>query len=179
MRNLFEVWRRRSGPQPEAVQALHTHAGLIITTAARILGNMADAEDVAQDIAEKMLRSPPARVGSWAALLKASAANAAIDRIRSRRTEAGHEPPEPAEGPEQVLSDAQRAAALRQAVARLSDRDALLFSLFHFGDLSHKAIAEQMNMSPNAVGVALHRLRQRLADDLRLRLGLNLPGDKQ
>ena len=43
----------------ELVAALDAHAGLIIPSAARVLRNLHDAEDIAQDIAEKLLRLPP------------------------------------------------------------------------------------------------------------------------
>ena len=71
--------------EQELTEALRAHAGLMISAVARVLGDVAEAEDVAQDIAEKLLRKRPAEVGSWPAFLKKMAVNRAIDRLRRRR----------------------------------------------------------------------------------------------
>lgn len=169
--------RSRSAGYDAVVRALHTHAGLMLGAARRILGNMADAEDVAQDVAEKLLRAPPEHVDSWAALLKTMAVNRALDKLRSRRE--WDELPEltSTDTPEAVLSDRERGQVLRAAIAALPKRDGLLFSLYYAGDLSQVDIARQMKMTPNAVGVAIHRLRDRLTLDVRARLGLTELGE--
>lgn len=147
----------------EAIEALQAHTGLVLRTAARVLGNMDDAEDVAHDLAEKLLRSPPADVESWPALLKTMAVNRAIDQLRRRRDVGEAEEPVTHHGPESQLTRTQRAEAIRRALGQLSERDAQLFSLFYLADLPQKAIAEQLGMKSNAVSVALHRVRHRLA----------------
>ncbi len=173
------LYRKMTSPQPdsesreEILQALHAHAGLMISSAARVTGRIPDAEDVAQDVAEKLLQSPPSEVRSWPALLKTMAVNAAIDRIRKRRDWTDLPPPEGLPEPEQTLTGEQRAEALRAAVSRLPERDATLCSLAYFAELSHGDIATQLDMSVNNVGVALHRIRKRLADDLRDALGMD------
>lgn len=157
----------RKRPDNELVQALSAHAGLIIQTASRVTGSLAEAQDVAQDLAEKLLRRPPADVRSWPALLKTMAVNAAIDRTRRRR-DAGMAPePITHEGPDTALEQEEKAAALRQALNALSERDAQLFSFYYFADLSHADIARQLDMKTNAVTVALHRVRQRLGEILK------------
>jgi RNA polymerase sigma-70 factor (ECF subfamily) len=158
------VLRLKREPINDIVQALSVHAGLIMGVAARILGDLAEAEDIAQDIAEKLLRRPPKEITSWPALLKTMAVNAAIDRTRRRR-----ESSDPAElithdGPEQRVMRQQQAAALRDALRQLPRRDATLFSLFYLADLPQSEIAQLMDMNRSAVGVALYRVRQRLAD---------------
>lgn len=155
----------------ELVRALDAHAGLIISSAARILGNLADAEDIAQDIAEKLLKSPPTAVRSWPGFLRTVAVNEALDQLRRRRDWPDMEPPKAVGDPESALYDLQRADILRRAIARLPERDAQIFSLYYLGDVSHADIANQMNMTANAVGVALHRLRVRLAADVHALLG--------
>jgi RNA polymerase sigma-70 factor (ECF subfamily) len=171
--------RTGSEDRDELVDALHAHAGLVISSATRITGNAADAEDIAQDIAEKLLRSPPKTVDSWPALLKTMAVNGALDRLRRRRDWSGLPDPDPVTGPEVELSAVERAEALRTAVAALPERDGMLFSLHYFADLSQVAIAERLAMTPNAVGVAIHRLRKRLTADVRQRLGLAQSGDTE
>lgn len=171
--------RKAAGKRAESLEALHAHAGLVIGSAGRVLGSLADAEDIAQDIAEKLLRSPPDAVESWPALLKTMAVNGALDRLRKRRDGSGLPDPEPVAGPETLVSDHQRAEALRAAIAALPERDGRLFSHYYFGDLSQVEIAGQLGMTPNAVGVAIHRLRERLTKDVRERLGLTDTGDTE
>lgn len=162
----------------ELVQALGAHAGLIISSAARVLGNLADAEDIAQDIAEKLLKSPPSGIRHWPGYLKTLAVNRAIDQLRGRKDwealeSLGDEAGTLAvtDDPEFALCAEQRASILRQAIAKLPERDGQLFALYYFGDLGHAEIASQMNMTVNAVGVAMSRLRGRLAADVFASLG--------
>jgi RNA polymerase sigma-70 factor (ECF subfamily) len=155
----------------ELVRALDAHAGLIVSSAARVLGNLADAEDIAQDIAEKLLKSPPTGVRSWPGYLRTVAVNRALDQLRRRKDWSEMESPGVVGDPESALYNSQRADILRRAIAKLSERDAQIFSLYYLGDLPHADIATQMNMTANAVGVALHRLRARLAADVRALLG--------
>jgi RNA polymerase sigma factor (sigma-70 family) len=152
---------RRSG-NDQLVQALSVHAGLILSSAARVLGSMDEAQDVAQDMAEKLLRKPPKDVRSWPAFLKTMAVNAAIDRYRRRRESTDSPEQITHEGPETVLSQVEKADALRNALGELSQRDANMFSFYYLADLSHADIGRQLEMNSNAVGVALHRIRQRL-----------------
>lgn len=172
----FQAWRAR--PTQEVLDALHAHAGLMISSAVRVLGCLSDAEDVAQDVAEKLLRSPPGEVRHWPAYLKTLAVNKAIDRLRGKRQAVETELISDSPDPEQHAMERQRARALREAIAGLSERDAALFSLAHFADLSHNEIGHQLGMTANAVGVALHRVRQRLAERLRTRLDINESGDR-
>ncbi|MDJ0919111.1 MAG: hypothetical protein QNJ05_15235 [Woeseiaceae bacterium] len=56
-------WRGlRAARRAELIEALNAHAGIMIATAIRVLGSLHDAEDVAQDIAERLLRSPPSSI---------------------------------------------------------------------------------------------------------------------
>ena len=47
-------------------------------------------------------------------------------------------------------------------MAVLPARDAAIFALRHFEDLSYRQIASQMELSVDQVGVILHRTRKRL-----------------
>ncbi|MEM7764764.1 MAG: sigma-70 family RNA polymerase sigma factor [Pseudomonadota bacterium] len=173
----WQRWRHRnSAVHRDALVALRTHAGLVIASAARILGNIHDAEDVAQDIAERLLRSPPQSVRNWPAYLRTLSTNAAIDRLRKRRpSETTDQLIDPAT-PESTIANEQQASALRDAIATLSQKDATLFSLFYFADMGQAQIGEHFEMSENAVAVALHRIRQKLTTHIRTRLQLDADG---
>lgn len=152
----------RTKPDEELIEALNAHAGLILRSAARVLGNMTDAQDVAQDLAEKLLRCPPRDVRSWPALLKTMAVNAAIDRCRRRKKQGDAPEPVTHHSPETELGRLEKAAALRAALDQLSQRDRQLFSFCYLADMSHADIGNELGMNSNSVGVALHRIRQRL-----------------
>lgn len=162
----------RRARRDEMIEALRAHAGLILSSAIRVVGALHEAEDVAQDIAERLLRSPPADVRNWPAYLKTLAVNGAIDRLRKRRPTADADDIADTATPETELEAGERAAALRDSIATLSEREAALFSLYYFADLGQAEIGRQLDMTENAVGVALHRIRQRLSRDLRARLQL-------
>jgi len=53
---------------------------------------------------------------------------------------------------------------LRQAVAALPERDAQVFTMRYFEEFSYEAIATQMGLSINLVGVILHRARKTLRE---------------
>jgi RNA polymerase sigma-70 factor, ECF subfamily len=160
------LFKSRADDRAELIQALEAHAGLIIASAARVLGNLADAEDVAQDIAEKLLKSCPTGVRSWPAYLRTLAVNRAIDQLRRRRDREHPASPEVGGDPAAIVLSEQRAEVLRRAIARLSERDGKIFALYYFGDLAQGDVATQMNMTANAVGVALHRIRARLTAEV-------------
>jgi RNA polymerase sigma-70 factor (ECF subfamily) len=53
---------------------------------------------------------------------------------------------------------------LRDALSHLPDRQAEVFYLFALCGWSHRELAERMQMTDNAVGVTIHRARQRLRE---------------
>jgi len=53
---------------------------------------------------------------------------------------------------------------LRQALAQLPEKQAEIFGLHVFDGWSRREIAAQLTTTDNAVGVALHRARQRLRE---------------
>ena len=170
----FSLWRsHKHTARPELITALGAHAGLMIASAVRVLGSLHDAEDIAQDIAERLLRSPPIDIRNWPAYLRTMAVNGALDRLRKRRSTEGVEDIVDDSTPESLFEATERGAALRGAIATLSNKDALLFSLYYLEELSQAEIGEQLDMTENAVAVALHRVRQRLCNDLRDRLQIN------
>lgn len=166
VRHPYEGMMLRTQKQSdEALAALHLHARLVIQSAARILGNLSDGEDIAQDLAERLLKNPPRDVQNWPALLKTMAVNLAIDRLRrGRKSEPLAREPATETGPPEALDNAQQAQVLKRALAQLSSRDATIYSLYYLADLKQQDIARQLSMTSTAVGVALHRVRQRLTN---------------
>ncbi|MDJ0840575.1 MAG: sigma-70 family RNA polymerase sigma factor [Acidobacteriota bacterium] len=144
---------------------------MVLTTARRILGDPAGAEDAQQTVFLELLRMKPAQrqaVREWAALLRVMATRTALDQLRRRsRHPAESGIPEQVtapreDGPEFRLARKQRADRLRSMLRRLSPKDARIFALRYFEDLTYDQIAEVLQISESSVGVRLHRARKKL-----------------
>jgi RNA polymerase sigma-70 factor (ECF subfamily) len=142
------------------------HGPVVFATAWRILGHAADAEDVAQEVflqAHQMQQVEAVRC--WEALLRRLAACRALDRLRQRKANVpldGLPLAGPADSPEAVAIERELSARLRLAVARLPRREAAVFCLRYFEDLSYEQIAETLSIRVGAVATALHKARARL-----------------
>jgi RNA polymerase sigma-70 factor (ECF subfamily) len=105
-------------------------------------------------------------VRCWEALLRRLATCRSLDRLRQRRAtvplEEGLSLASPADNPEAVAIERELAARLRQAVARLSPREAAVFCMRYFDDLSYEEIADTLQIQVGAVATALHKARARL-----------------
>ncbi|WP_101069083.1 RNA polymerase sigma factor [Roseovarius salinarum] len=142
--------------------------------AVRLLGNHAEAEDIAQEAMLRLWRTAPrwrpgeARVTTW---LYRVVANLCTDRLRragrdSFDLDAVPEPPGGAPGAEEALQSADRAAALQAALARLPLRQRQALVLRHIEGLANPRIAEIMETSTEAVESLTARGRRALAAEL-------------
>lgn len=139
---------------------------LVFTTAWRILGHTADTEDTVQEVflqVHQMLRTH--KVRHWPGLLRRLAACRALDRLRQRRSAVslnGLSLTGRDEGPEAAAIEHELAERLRHAIAQLPDREAAVFCLRYFDDLSYQEIAESLHIRTGAVASALHKARLKL-----------------
>jgi RNA polymerase sigma-70 factor (ECF subfamily) len=136
------------------------HLGRVYRFAARVLGDRAEAEDVAQDAMLRLWRVArdwrpgEAQVSSW---LYRVTANLCIDRQRARarrRTEALDDVAEPADDradTESALMARQRADALQTALASLPDRQRQAVVLRHIEGLTNPEIATILDIGVEAV----------------------------
>lgn len=74
-------------------------------------------------------------------------------------------PPEPVPPPDEP-ADAREAAAVRRALATLSEGDQEILRLVVWDGLTTAQLATALDCSPGAARVRLHRARQRLAGEL-------------
>ena len=157
------------------------HGRMVFATACRILGHADDAEDALQDVFLKVLRTGRSRNGQaavrdWGAYLHVMATRAAIEILRRRkryRRDGGELTDDVVAVATVAGEDArgaairrERAALLRQALRRLSERDARVFALHYFDDWPYESIAAEMRLTVSLVGVILHRARRRLREIL-------------
>jgi RNA polymerase sigma-70 factor, ECF subfamily len=162
--------KRSLGPEGRELNdwaaIVREHGGMAFETAWRILGNACDAEDAVQEAFLHALRlHRQETVDNWGALLRHLASCRALDLLRKRGkvVPLATEPLAPRSSqPDAVAIASEGAALLREALARLSEREAEVFSLYYFGDLTNPEIAEVLKITVGAVAVALHKARTRI-----------------
>lgn len=136
------------------------HLGRVLGYAARLLGDRAEAEDVAQEAMLRLWRvaadwrSGEAQVSSW---LYRVVTNLCTDRQRAarrRRAEALDEvaePPDPGESVEAAMMRRARTEALQAALDTLPDRQRQAVVLRHIEGLSNPDIAAILEIGVEAV----------------------------
>ena len=148
---------------------IEEHGAVVLRISARILGGGPDAEDVAQEAFLDGYRIwQSSKVGNWAGLLRKIATRRAIDVLR-RRLEPlppGHEPVSPAPSPQDEMSATELKNLIRHELSRLPARQAEVFAMRYFEDLSNQEIAETLGVSVSSVSTALTKARTQLAGKL-------------
>ncbi len=149
------------------------HYGRVYGLCRRMLGDVQDAEDAAQEvfmrgyraIGRYRARDP---FGPW---ISAVAGNYCIDVLRRRKRltatfsdaaadEAALADPEKTQ-PERLISS-QEADVVNRAVEALPEKYRIPIVLAYFADASYQEIADTLGITPNHVGVLLLRGKQHL-----------------
>ncbi len=169
---------RYAGGDPSAARDLASRlVPPVLRVAGRLLGDAAEAEDVAQETMLRLWRVAPdwrtgeARVSTWVYRV---AMNLCTDRQRRRRQvalEAAGDPADERAGAETLLTDAARAAALQRALGDLPERQRQAVVLRHIEELSNPEIAEIMEIGVEAVESLTARGKRALALALQGRRG--------
>ena len=155
---------------PAAARSLTLRLGpLAFRVAVRMLGDRAEAEDVAQEALLRLWKIAPewrkgeAQVSTW---LYRVVTNLATDRLRKRRGVGLDEAPDVADGAASVveqLIDEDRAQALEAALAQLPARQRQAVVLRHLEGLSNPEIAAAMEIGVEAVESLTARGKRALA----------------
>jgi RNA polymerase sigma-70 factor (ECF subfamily) len=158
---------RVAGGDGRAWQAIvDRHAQAILGSAWYMLGDRAEAEDVAQETFIRLM----GKAGSWTAggpklrtWLYRVAANLCIDRKRQRRTEpldAAAERADPASDAGAMGQRIDVARAVSRTMAALPERQRLAVTLVHFQGLTNIEAAEALEVSVDALESLLARARR-------------------
>jgi len=159
---------------------MRAYQDMVFSTAARLVGDDRQAEDIAQEVFLKAYEnfghlSTSSSAGGW---LKTVARNLSLNHIfRYRRrwkmfTELRHEDSDDSEPdvefalPDDVLAgvDADvRHGLVEEALQRLPDQQRLPLVLYHFEELSYEEIAQQLGVSLAKIKTDIFRARAALA----------------
>jgi RNA polymerase sigma-70 factor, ECF subfamily len=155
---------------------------MVFATAVRLVGNVTEAEDIAQTVFMRAFQrfdeiGPSATAAGW---LKTVTRNASLNHLsRYRRrwklfSELAPPAGDAAEAPEPVelramassvtddMERSERHARLELALRRLPDHQRVPLVLFHFEELSYQDIADTLGVSLGKVKTDIHRGRETL-----------------
>lgn len=161
------------GDRQAGAELVGRHLSYVVHICRNKLGNLAEAEEAAQDVFMSVWKnagswqSGSAKVTTW---LYRIASNRCIDILRRRRpTKELSEIAEPAderEDLEQAESLAQRNRLLHAALSVLSDDQRKAIELVYYGEMKQMEAADKMGVTLAALESLLRRARSKLSDEL-------------
>ncbi len=162
-------WIRQvaQGARHAAQRLVDAHLASITRFAYRMLGSVAEAEDVAQEVFFRLWRQAPtweprARLGTW---LHRVAHNLCIDRLRSRREVRLSEPPDDPDSRPSAPSEIERheaERAIHDAIQSLPERQRAALVLVYYQGLDNRQAADIMGVHIDALESLLARARRSL-----------------
>ncbi len=150
--------------------AFFEHYTRVYAVLFRLVGDRAEAEDLALETFLKLWQAPPAHqdnLGGWlyrvATRLGYNALRAAQRRARYEEQAAREAAADQAHDPAHEAERLDERRRVRQALAKLSERDAQLL-IMRYSGLGYKEIAAALGISPNSVGTLLNRAEERFEE---------------
>ena len=168
-------------PSGQLENIFQRYHGKVFAAAYRVTGSAQDAEDVLQTVFLRLLKNQASLDldPNPSAYLHRAAVNASLDlmRARSRKRSISLDElviqpmDEGPDDPERRQQDQEVRRGLRQAILGLSGKAAEIFTLRFLEGASNKEIADMLDMTQTAVGVALHRARNQVKKEIRSFVG--------
>ena len=146
----------------------------VVGIAHRVLGDAAEAEDVAQDVFISFYRGHPADVPYARAWLHSAAAHAALNALRGRDRRSRRETAQAVlpgtaatqDDPAEAALASETREEVRAVLARLPERSAAMLALRYAG-LSYAEIAAALDVRASSVGTLLRRAEDAFRRELR------------
>lgn len=151
---------------------VYRHGALMRVYAAKLLGSVAEADDVVQDVfiqawAQLNHLHDPTAVRPW---LMRMVSHRSIERIRRRKNELNVDDWEPrladARSPERVVEVRMELGALAAAVDRLPEMQRQCWVLREIGGVPYSEIADQLDVPISTVRGLLARARRSIIHDM-------------
>lgn len=165
--------RLRTGAEDAFDALFRRHYPMLVVSGTRLLGDRAQAEEIAQDVLLELWRRRESLqlTGPVGAYLHQAARNRGLNRLRRLRTERVGEPYVRAPGSSSPTDaraiSTELAQAVRDAIAGLSAPQREVFEMSRDRGLTYQEIATLLGLSVKSVearmGRALKELRERLA----------------
>ena len=142
----------------------------VVAIAARILGDVGEAEDVAQEVFLQLHRRRDAQAAFARPWLHAAAAHTALNVLRTRRRRRGREQrwarePGAVDDPGERVVAAETSRRVRAALSHLRRRQAEILALRHAG-LSYAEVADALGVRVSHVGTLLRRAEAALRKEI-------------
>lgn len=169
------VWRTRAGERDAFDALVHRYERDVIALAFSLLGDGAEAEDMAQETFVRAYRNlgllaNPDRFGAW---LRRITFGTCIDWLRAFRPalfrEDGNALPDATELPSGAPSPLDRtlqselAKHVREAIARLPENYRVPLTMYHLDGLSQDKVARALGVQAGTVRSLITRARRKLA----------------
>jgi len=169
------VERLRAGDPVAFEELVRTYQHRVFGVAVRMLGNAAEAEEIAQEVFLRVHRSVgefrgEAKLSTW---LYAITSRLCLNRLASAERRHSRASPEALEDVPagDTGGGLERETALRQAIAALPEERRIVVVLRDVEGLSYEEIARALDLEPGTVRSRLHRARL----DLKAKLERFLP----
>ena len=153
------------------------HGPTAYTAAWRILGHAQDCEDVLQDAFVEFYRFfAVGKITQPRAFLFRLVTYRALDALRKRKPHGECDSSillDDSLGPLDQVIEKEEELRLRSIVAQLPARQAAVFCLAHFEELTHEEIATALDITMNAVAMALHKARTKFRESVTIATQVN------
>jgi RNA polymerase sigma-70 factor (ECF subfamily) len=180
--DLLWMERIKKGDTDALRDLVEAHQHRIIGTVAKMLGDEADAEDIAQQVFLRVWKSasryePTAKFTTW--LFKITR-NLVFNELRRRRRHPAQsldasseddrpfQAPDPgAKAPDTAMLDEEMQTAIQHAIDALPEIQRMAIVLRRYDDISYEEIGEILDLSVPAVKSVLFRARTELREKLK------------
>ena len=176
------MFRYRDGEESAFAELVRRYRGKIVSTAYRVLGDAAKAEDVAQETFLRVHRNADryrsiAKFSTWIYTIALNVARNELRNTKRKRlvsldafgSDPDSEPatydiPDESALPDQEVENAEIRVLFDRAIRRLPERYRAVFVLRDVDDLSYEEIAEILKLPKGTVKSRINRARQRIRE---------------